>query len=49
VKNYYVNVTVYGQDQILNRGPEAAMSFIGSKDDQRFGQDGEAAGREHLR
>lgn len=31
VKNYYVNVTVYGQDQILNRGPEAAMSFIGSK------------------
>ena len=31
VKNYYVNVSIYGQDQILNRGTEAAMSFIGSK------------------
>jgi hypothetical protein len=31
IKNYYVNVSIYGNDQILNRGSEAAMSFIGSK------------------
>lgn len=31
VKYYYVNVTLYGQDQVLNRGSNAAMSFIGSK------------------
>lgn len=31
VKQYYVNVTLYGSDQVLNRGPEGALSFIGSK------------------
>jgi hypothetical protein len=31
IKYYYVNVTIYGTDQVLNRGSEAAMSFIGSK------------------
>lgn len=31
LKYYYVNVTIYGVDQVLNRGTEAAMSFVGSK------------------
>ena len=31
IKQYYVNVTLYGSDQVLNRGPEGALSFIGSK------------------
>ena len=31
IKYYYVNVTIYGVDQVLNRGTEAAMSFVGSK------------------
>ena len=31
LKYYYVNVTIYGQDQVLNRGTAAAMSFVGSK------------------
>lgn len=31
LKYYYVNVTIYGIDQVLNRGSEAAMSFVGSK------------------
>ena len=31
VKNYYVNVTLYGTDNVLNRGPEAAMSYVESK------------------
>ena len=31
MKSYYVNVSIYGQDQILNRGSNAAMSFIASK------------------
>ena len=31
VKQYYVNVTLYGSDQVLNRGSYAAMSLIGSK------------------
>ena len=31
LKYYYVNVTLYGVDQVLNRGTEAAMSFVGSK------------------
>lgn len=31
LKFYYVNVTIYGVDQVLNRGSEAAMSFVGSK------------------
>jgi hypothetical protein len=31
LKYYYVNVTIYGIDQILNRGTPAAMSFVGSK------------------
>lgn len=31
VKNYYVNVTLYGTDNVLARGPEAAMSHVESK------------------
>ena len=31
VKYYYVNVTLYGTDNVLNRGPEAAMSYVESK------------------
>lgn len=31
LKYAYVNVTIYGVDQVLNRGSEAAMSFVGSK------------------
>ena len=31
VKNYYVNITLYGTDNVLNRGPEAAMSLVESK------------------
>src|ERR1700721_95024 len=31
LKYAYVNVTLYGVDQVLNRGTEAAMSFVGSK------------------
>lgn len=31
VKFYYVNATVYGTDNVLNRGPEAAMSYVESK------------------
>lgn len=31
VKYYYVNATLYGTDNVLNRGPEAAMSYVGSK------------------
>jgi hypothetical protein len=31
IKNYYVNVTLYGTDNVLNRGPEAAMSYVESK------------------
>jgi hypothetical protein len=31
LKYYYVNVTIYGIDQVLNRGTQAAMSFVGSK------------------
>lgn len=31
LKYAYVNVTIYGIDQVLNRGTEAAMSFVSSK------------------
>lgn len=31
VKNYYVGITLYGTDNVLNRGPEAAMSYVESK------------------
>jgi hypothetical protein len=31
VKYYYVNVTLFGIDNVLNRGPEAAMSLVESK------------------
>lgn len=31
VKYYYVNVTLFGTDNVLNRGPEAAMSYVESK------------------
>lgn len=31
LKYAYVNVTIYGIDQVLNRGSEAAMSFVSSK------------------
>jgi hypothetical protein len=31
VKYYYVNITLYGTDNVLNRGPEAAMSYVESK------------------
>lgn len=31
VKYYYVNATLFGTDGVLNRGPEAAMSYVESK------------------
>lgn len=31
VKFYYVNCTLFGTDNVLNRGPEAAMSVVESK------------------
>lgn len=31
VKYYYVNATVFGTDNVLNRGPQAAMSYVESK------------------
>jgi hypothetical protein len=31
VKYYYVNATLFGTDNVLNRGPEAAMSYVESK------------------
>ena len=31
LKYAYVNVTLYGVDQVLNRGTEAAMSYVSSK------------------
>jgi hypothetical protein len=31
VKYYYVNVTLFGVDNVLNRGPESAMSLVESK------------------
>jgi len=31
VKYYYVNVTLYGTDGVLNRGPNAAMSYVETK------------------
>jgi len=31
VKYYYVNCTLFGTDNVLNRGPEAAMSLVESK------------------
>ena len=31
LKYSYVNVTLYGVDQVLNRGTEAAMSYVSSK------------------
>jgi hypothetical protein len=31
VKYYYVNVTLFGIDNVLNRGPEAAMSLVETK------------------
>lgn len=31
VKFYYVNCTLFGTDNVLNRGPEAAMSLVESK------------------
>ena len=31
VKYYYVNCTLFGTDSVLNRGPEAAMSYVESK------------------
>lgn len=31
VKNYYVNVTLYGTDNVLARGPMQAMSYVESK------------------
>lgn len=31
IKIYYVNATIYGADNILNRGPEAAMSYVETK------------------
>jgi hypothetical protein len=30
-KFYYVNVTLFGQDNVLQRGPEAAMDYVRSK------------------
>jgi hypothetical protein len=30
-KYYYVNATLFGTDDVLNRGPEAAMSYVESK------------------
>jgi hypothetical protein len=31
VKYYYINATLFGTDNVLNRGPEAAMSYVESK------------------
>lgn len=31
MKHYYVNVTLFGQDNVLNRGPESAFSLVNSK------------------
>lgn len=31
VKYYYINATLFGADNVLNRGPEAAMSYVESK------------------
>jgi len=31
IKYYYVNATLFGTDNVLNRGPEAAMSYVESK------------------
>jgi hypothetical protein len=31
IKYAYVNATLYGTDNVLNRGPEAAMSYVESK------------------
>ena len=31
VKYYYVNATLFGTDNVLNRGPEAAMSYVETK------------------
>ena len=31
VKYYYVNITLFGTDNVLNRGPEAAMSYVETK------------------
>ncbi len=31
VKYYYVNVTLFGTDNVLNRGPESSMSYVESK------------------
>lgn len=31
VKYYYINATLFGNDNVLNRGPEAAMSYVESK------------------
>jgi hypothetical protein len=30
-KYYYVSITLYGTDNVLNRGPEAAMSYVEGK------------------
>ena len=30
-KTDYVNATVFGTDNVLNRGPQAAMSYVESK------------------
>jgi len=31
IKYYYVNATLFGTDNVLNRGPEAAMSYVETK------------------
>ena len=31
IKFYYINMTIYGADNVLNRGPEAAMLLVESK------------------
>jgi hypothetical protein len=31
IKYYYVNITLFGTDNVLNRGPEAAMSYVETK------------------